>query len=129
MASSLWFVLPLVLGIPGLGDGETPFPAKEVLATSAVMTIPVALLLFILARVFWKGKYMGLVAGFTEKGVADPARLGRFVGRMLAGLGGYMLVFPLTVRAWGLPAFIAFFFVVVGFGIAILVGTAWYEKG
>jgi hypothetical protein len=129
MAPSLWSVLPLIVGLPGLGDGETPFPSRDVAATSAVVTVPVGLLLFVLARVFLKGKYLGLVSGYTEKTVADPARLGRFVGRMMVALGTFMLVFPLTVRVWGAGAFVLFVAVVVGFGIAVLVGTAWYEKG
>jgi hypothetical protein len=109
--------------------GELNYPPGPVAATSAVVTVPVGILLFILARVFLKGKYLGLVSGYTKDTVADPARLGRFVGRMMVGLGTFMLVFPITVRLWGLAAFVLFVAVVVAFGIAILVGTAWYEKG
>jgi hypothetical protein len=129
MASALWFVLPLMVGIPGLSGAELPFPARDVAATSAVVTVPVGLLLFVLARVFLKGKYLGLVSGYTEETVAEPARLGRFIGRMMVALGTFMLVFPLTVRVWGIAAFVLFVVVVVGFGIAVLVGTAWHEKG
>ena len=108
---------------------ELPYPPGPVAATSAVVTVPVGILLFILARVFLKGKYLGLVSGYTEETVADPARLGKFVGRMMVALGTFMLVFPLAVRVWGLGAFVLFVAVVVGFGIAVLVGTAWYERG
>jgi len=129
VASSLWFIVPLIIGLSGLGDGEMPFPSREAAATSAVVTVPVGLLLFVLARVFLKGKYLGLVSGYTAETVVDPARLGKFVGRMMVALGTFMLVFPLTVRVWGAGAFVLFVAVVVGFGIAVLVGTAWYEKG
>ena len=47
----------------------------------------------------------------------------------MVALGTFMLVFPLAVRVWGLGAFVLFVAVVVGFGIAVLVGTAWYERG
>jgi hypothetical protein len=125
----LSLVPALAMGIPGLLQGEMALPPREIAATSAVVTIPVGLLLFALARVFLKGKYLGLVPGYTARSVVDPARLGKFVGRMMVALGTFMLVFPLAVRVWGGGAFILFVAVVVGFGIAVLVGTAWYERG
>lgn len=94
-----------------------------------MITVPVGVFLVLLAQVFLRGRYMGLVAGYTEKGIADAKGLGRFVGGMLLGLGIYQLIFPLTVRFWGGVAFVVFVFVVAGFGIAILIGNAWYEKG
>ena len=109
--------------------GELNYPPGPVAATSAVVTVPVGLLLFALARVFLKGKYLGLVPGYTKDTVEDPTRLGKFVGRMMVALGTFMLVFPLAVRVWGGGAFILFVAVVVGFGIAVLVGTAWFERG
>ena len=129
MSLPLSLVPALAMGIPGFLHGEMALPPREVAATSAIVTVPVGLLLFVLARVFLKGKYLGLVPGYTEKTVAEPARLGRFVGRMMVALGTFMLVFPLTVRVWGAGAFILFVAVVVGFGIAVLVGTAWHERG
>ena len=119
----------LAMGIPGFLQGEMTLPPREIAATSAVVTVPVGLLLFALARVFLKGRYLGLVAGYSKATVEDPARLGKFVGRMMVALGTFMLVFPLTVRVWGAGAFILFVAVVVGFGIAVLVGTAWFERG
>lgn len=121
-----------IAGVPWLSrllGAELAYPPGPVAATSAVVTVPVGILLFILARVFLKGKYLGLVSGYTNETVVDPTRLGKFVGRMMVALGTFMLVFPIAVRFMGLAAFVMFVAVVVGFGIAVLVGTAWYERG
>lgn len=116
-------------GVPGLGTGDLQFPSPEVAASSAFITVPIGILLLILARVFWRGKYLGLVAGYKEYGVAQPKRMGRFVGSMVGALGAFQLVFPFLVRLWGRGAFTAFVFVVVGMGVAILIGGAHFERG
>ena len=119
----------LVVGIPGLGSLEVPFPAAEVATTSAFITIPIGILLLVLARVFWRGKYLGLVAGYREHGVAEPERMGHFVGSLVGALGVFQLVFPFIARVAGAAAFVAFVFAVVGVGIAILIGSAYFERG
>lgn len=129
MAPDALLVSLLLLRIPGLHGAELPYPAREAAATSAVVTVPVGVLLFILARVFLKGRYLGKVAGYSKETVADPPRLGTFVGRVMVALGTFMLLFPIAVRLWGVAAFVLFLAVVVGFCIAVLVGTAWYERG
>jgi hypothetical protein len=116
-------------GIPGLRWEDMPFPSQEIAASSAFITIPLGILLIVLAGVFWRGRYLGLVAGYKEYGVADPKRMGRYVGALVTALGAYQLVFPLTVLAWGPAAFVAFVFVVVGVGVAILIGGAHFETG
>lgn len=116
-------------GFPGLVDGEIAFPSPEVAASSAFITIPIGILLLILARVFWRGRYLGLVAGYKEYGVAQPLKMGRFVGTMVGTLGVFQLAFPFMVRLWGQGAFVAFVFVVVGIGVAILIGGAHFERG
>jgi hypothetical protein len=117
------------LAIPGLTYGDMAFPSRQVAATSAFITVPIGVLLLIVARVFWRGKYLGLVAGYKEYGVAEPKRMGRFVGRVVGALGVFLLVFPFVVRALGPNAFVAFVFVVVGCGVAILIGGAYFERG
>jgi len=117
------------LAIPGLTYGDIAFPSREVAATSAFITVPIGVLLLIVARVFWRGKYLGLVAGYKEYGVADPKRMGRFVGGVVGVLGLFLLAFPLIVRVFGPSAFVAFVFVVVGCGVAILIGGAHFERG
>ena len=116
-------------GIPGLGSAEIPFPSPEVAASSAFITVPTGILLLILARVFWRGHYLGLVAGYKEYGVAQPKRMGRFVGSMIGALGVFLLAFPFLVRLWGQGAFIGFVFVVVIIGVAIVIGGAYFERG
>jgi hypothetical protein len=117
------------LAIPGLTYGDIAFPSREVAATSAFITVPIGALLLVVARVFWRGKYLGLVAGYKEYGVADPKRMGRFVGAVVGALGLFLLVFPFVVRVFGPSAFVAFVFVVVGCGVAILIGGAYFERG
>ena len=113
----------------GPGPGDLPYPAHAVAASSALITIPIGILLLVLARVFWRGKYLGLVAGYKEYGVAQPKRMGRFVGSMVGALGVFHLAFPFLVRLWGQGAFVTFVFVVVGMGVAILIGGAHFERG
>jgi hypothetical protein len=129
MTSVTLTVAASVVGIPGLGSGDLAFPSAEVAASSAFITIPIGILLLILARVFWRGKYLGLVAGYKEYGVAQPRKMGRFVGSMVGALGVFQLAFPFLVRLWGQGAFVAFVFVVVGMGVAIIIGGAHFEKG
>lgn len=129
MCESLLASAAAVPWLSRLFGAELPYPPGPVAATSAVVTVPVGILLFILARVFLKWQYLGLVSGYTKETVADPTRLGKFVGRMMVALGTFMLAFPVTVRYMGLAAFVMFLAVVVGFGIAVLIGTAWYERG
>lgn len=116
-------------GLPGVASGESLFPSAEVATSTAYITIPVGILLLVLARVFWRGRYLGLVAGYKEYGVAQPERMGKFVGSLTGALGLFQLVFPFLVRLWGQAAFIAFVFVVVGIGVAILIGGAYFERG
>ena len=113
----------------GPGPGDLPYPTQAVAASSAFITIPIGILLLVLARVFWRGKCLGLVAGYKEYGVAQPMKMGRFVGSMVGALGVFHLAFPFMVRAWGQGAFISFVFVVVAMGVAILVGGAHFERG
>lgn len=121
-ATAMW-------GLPGLRWGDMSFPSRDIAATSAFITIPLGILLVVLAGVFWRGRYLGLVAGYKEYGVTQPKRMGRFVGALVTALGAYQLVFPLTVLAWGPGAFVTFVVVVVGVGIAILIGGAYFERG
>jgi hypothetical protein len=117
-------------GMPGLRwADDVPFPSHEIAVSSAFITIPLGILLIVLAGVFWRGRYLGLVAGYKEYGVTRPKRMGRYVGALVTGLGAYQLVFPLTVLAWGPPAFVAFVVIVVGVGVAILIGGAYFERG
>jgi len=118
-----------IAGIPGLPPPDTPFPTDQIASTSAFITIPLGIFLLALARVFWRGKSLGLVAGYKDYGVAQPKMMGRFVGGMLGALGAYQFIFPLTVKWWGPPAFVAFVVVVVGIGVAILIGSAYFERG
>lgn len=115
--------------IPGLPSGDMQFPSATVAASSAYVTIPLGILIVAVSRVFWQGRYLGIVRGYDEKTVEDPGRLGRLIGGLLAGLGVYMIAFPLTVRWFGSVALVVFVAVVVGVAVALLVGSAWYERG
>ncbi|MBD3348024.1 MAG: hypothetical protein GF400_02365 [Candidatus Eisenbacteria bacterium] len=119
----------LAATLAGQTEGDIPYPTGDVASSTAFITIPIGILLLILATVFWRGKYLGLVAGYKEYGVEQPKRMGHFVGSLVGALGIFQLVFPLLVRAWGQGAFIAFVFVVVGIGVLILVGGAYFERG
>ena len=129
MLSSAAALLLVAIRIPGLASDEIPFRAAETATTVAFITVPLGVLLLLLARVFWHGRYLGLVAGYKDYGVADPRRMGRFVGMLVGVLGVYQLVFPITVRFWGQGAFVAFIFVIVGIGLALLIGGGYFERG
>ncbi|MFH1502673.1 MAG: hypothetical protein ABIG03_06470 [Candidatus Eisenbacteria bacterium] len=116
-------------GFPGLASGDIIFPSREVATSVAYITIPIGILLLVLARIFWRGKYLGLVAGYKDYGVAQPRKMGRFVGSLIGALGVFQIAFPFLVRLWGQGAFIAFVFIVVGIGVAVLIGGAHYERG
>ena len=123
-----WKVLSWV-NLPGLPSGDLQFPSATVAASSAYVTVPLGILVVAVSRVFWQGRYLGLVRGYDKDSVEDPAGLGRFMGGLLAGLGVYMIAFPLTVRWLGALSLIVFVGVIVGVAIALLVGSAWYERG
>lgn len=116
-------------GFPGLASGDIIFPSREVAAGTAYITVPIGILLLVLARIFWRGEHLTLVADYKGYGVAEPKRMGRFIGTLVAALGVFHLIFPFLVRVWGQGAFIAFVFVVVGIGVAILIGGAHFERG
>ncbi|MCK4409961.1 MAG: hypothetical protein KAW67_07740 [Candidatus Eisenbacteria sp.] len=115
--------------IPGLQSDDLPFNAAHIATTVAFITVPLGVLLLLLARVFWHGRYLGIVAGYKDYGVADPKRMGRFVGILVGVLGVYQMIFPVTVRFWGQGAFIAYIFVIVGIGLALLIGGGYFERG
>ncbi len=115
--------------IPWLESDDLPFRAAETATTVAFITVPLGVLLLLVARVFWQGKYLGLVAGYKNYGVADPRRMGRFVGMLVGILGVYQIVFPITVRFWAQGAFIAYIFVIVGIGLVLLIGGGYFERG
>jgi hypothetical protein len=117
------------LRVPGLASEGMPFQATQTATTLAFITVPMGVLFLLLARVIWRGKYLDLFAGYKKYGVSDPKRMGRFTGTLVAALGIYQLVFPLTVRAWGQSAFLAFVFVIVGVGLAIVIGGGYFERG
>lgn len=129
MLSSFTAMVLAAIRIPGLESDELPFRAAETAMTVAFITVPLGVLLLLLARVFWHGRYLGLVAGYKDYGVADPRRMGRFVGMLVGVLGVYQLIFPITVRFWGQGAFVAFIFVIVGIGLALLIGGGYFERG
>jgi hypothetical protein len=129
MLSYVAAILLMTIKIPGLESEGLPFRAAETATTVSFITIPLGILLLLLARVFWHGRYLGLVAGYKDYGVADPQRMGRFVGTLVGVLGAYQLVFPVTVRFWGQGAFVAFIFVIVGIGLALLIGGGYFERG
>jgi hypothetical protein len=115
--------------IPWLESDDLPFRAAETATTVAFITIPLGVVLLLVARVFWRGKYLGLVAGYKDYGVADPRRMGRFVGMLVGFLGVYQIIFPITVRLWAQGAFVAYIFVIVGVGLALLIGGGYFERG
>ena len=115
--------------IPWLESDDLPFRAAETATTVAFITVPLGVVLLLVARVFWQGKYLGLVAGYKDYGVADPRRMGRFVGVLVGILGVYQIVFPITVRFWAQGAFIAYIFIIVGVGLTLLIGGGYFERG
>ena len=129
MLSSIMALVLVALRIPGLHSDELPFHAARTATTVAFITVPLGVLLLLVARVFWHGRYLGLVAGYKEYGVADPRRMGRFVGILVGVLGVYQLIFPITVRFWAQGAFVAYVFVIVGIGLALLIGGGYFERG
>jgi hypothetical protein len=129
MLSYIAATLLAAITLPGLESEEIPFRAAETATTVAFITVPLGILLLLLARVFWHGRYLGLVAGYKGYGVAEPRRMGHFVGTLVGVLGIYQLIFPVTVRFWGQGAFVAFIFVIVGIGLALLIGGGYFERG
>jgi hypothetical protein len=129
MLSALSTMAIAWLQIPWLHGDDLPFRASETASTVALITVPLGVLLLLLARVFWRGKYLGLLAGYKNYGVADPARMGRFVGSLVGVLGLYQMVFPVTVKFWGEGAFVAYIFVIVGLGVALVIGSGYFERG
>jgi len=115
--------------IPWLESDDLPFRAAETATTVAFITVPLGVVLLLVARVFWQGKYLGLVAGYKDYGVADPRRMGRFVGMLVGILGVYQIIFPITVRFWAQGAFVAYIFIIVGIGLTLLVGGGYFERG
>ena len=129
MLSTIATLILAAIRIPGLESDDLPFRAAQTATTVAFITVPLGILLMLLARVFWNGKYLGLVAGYKDYGVADPKRMGRFVGMLVGVLGFYQIVFPITVRFWAQGAFVAYIFVIVGIGLALLIGGGHFERG
>ena len=129
MLSTIATLILAAIRIPGLESDDLPFRAAQTATTVAFITVPLGILLMLLARVFWNGKYLGLVAGYKDYGVADPKRMGRFVGMLVGVLGIYQIVFPITVRFWAQGAFVAYVFVIVGIALALLIGGAHFERG
>ncbi|MBN2564567.1 MAG: hypothetical protein JXB46_02535 [Candidatus Eisenbacteria bacterium] len=117
------------LRIPGLASDDMPFRAAQAATTVAFITVPLGVLLLLLARVLWRGKHLDLIAGYKKYGVSDPKRMGRLMGALVGTLGVYQLIFPLTVRLWAQAAFLAFIFVIVGVGVAILIAGGYFERG
>ena len=129
MLSSIMALVLVAIRIPGLHSDELPFDAARTATTVAFITVPLGVLLLLVARVFWHGRYLGLVAGYKDYGVADPRRMGRFVGMLVGVLGVYQIIFPITVRFWAQGAFVAYVFVIVGIGLALLIGGGYFERG
>ena len=129
MLSYVAAMILAVIRLPGLESDELPFRAAQTATTVAFITVPLGVLLLLLARVFWHGRYLGLVAGYKDYGVAHPKRMGRFVGILVGVLGLYQIVFPITVRFWGQGAFVTYIFVIVGIGLALLIGAGHFERG
>ena len=129
MLSSIMALVLVAIRIPGLHSDELPFHAARTATTVAFITVPLGVLLLLVARVFWQGRYLGLVAGYKNYGVADPRGMGRFVGMLVGVLGIYQIIFPITVRFWAQGAFVAYVFVIVGIALALLIGGAHFERG
>lgn len=129
MLSFMAALLLIAIRIPGLQSDDLPFNAAQTAMSTAFITVPLGILLVLLARMFWQGKYLGFVAGYKDYGVAAPKKMGRFVGTMVGVLGLYQIVFPVTVRFWGQGAFLAYIFVIVGLGVALLIGAGHFERG
>ena len=129
MLSNIMALVLVAIRIPGLHSDELPFHAARTATTVAFITVPLGVLLLLLARVFWHGRYLDVVAGYKDYGVANPRRMGRFVGTLVGVLGVYQLVFPITVRFWAQGAFVAYVFVIVGIGLALLIGGGYFERG
>jgi len=129
MLSSIMALVLVAIRIPGLHSDELPFHAARTATTVAFITVPLGVLLLLVARVFWQGRYLGLVAGYKNYGVADPRRMGRFVGMLVGVLGIYQIIFPITVRFWAQGAFVGYVFVIVGIALALLIGVAHFERG
>jgi hypothetical protein len=129
MLSSIMALVLVAIRIPGLHSDDLPFHAARTATTVAFITVPLGILLLLVARVFWHGKYLGLVAGYKDYGVADPRRMGRFVGMLVGVLGVYQIIFPITVRLWAQGAFVAYVFVIVGIGLALVIGGGYFERG
>ena len=129
MLASIMALALVAIRIPGLHSDDLPFHAARVATTVAFITVPLGVLLLLVARVFWQGRFLGLVAGYKDYGVADPRRMGRFVGVLVGVLGVYQIVFPITVRFWAQGAFVAYIFVIVGIGLALLIGGGHFERG
>jgi len=129
MISSGFLTVLAWLRVPGLPTGDVPFPSATVAASSAYVTVPLGILVVAVSRVFWQGRYLGIVRGYDRDSVESPEKLGRFLGGMLAALGVYLIAFPLTVRWLGSVALVVFVAVAVVIGLALLVGSTWFERG
>ena len=117
------------LQLPGLTSEEMPFRAAQAATTVGFITVPLGVLLLLLARFLWRGRHLELIAGYKKYGVSDPMRMGRLMGGLVGALGVYHLVFPFTVRLWAQAAFLAYIFVIVGVGVAILIVGGYFERG
>lgn len=129
MLSSIMALVLVAIRIPGLHSDELPFDAARTATTVAFITVPLGILLLLLARDFWRGRYLGLVAGYKDYGVANPRRMGRFVGMLVGVLGAYQIIFPITVWFWAQGAFVAYVFIIVGIGLALVIGGGYFERG
>ncbi len=129
MLSSIMALVLAAIRIPGLHSDELPLDAARTATTVAFITVPLGVLLLLLARDFWRGRYLGVVAGYKDYGVANPRRMGRFVGTLVGVLGIYQIIFPMTVRFWAQGAFVAYVFVIVGIGLALVIGGGYFERG
>jgi hypothetical protein len=55
--------------------------------------------------------------------------MGRFVGMLVGVLGAYQIIFPITVWFWAQGAFVAYVFIIVGIGLALVIGGGYFERG